>query len=116
MAPASDDKLGEGCAVLGADDSKECVQGSGVVEREDIIGVEDRLCFGIDGPIEKEDIGIEGASVVGGPALDGAAVTFGFGGKIYDTSIVESYIVDLVLEFRWEGGKGEDLALGQRLG
>ena len=81
VAPAFDSELGEGCAVLGTDDSKECMQASGVFERELIPSVEDRLGFGIDGPVKKEKIWHEGFYV--GPMINGAAEAFGFGVKSY---------------------------------
>lgn len=57
VAPAFDGEVGEGCSVLAANGSEECMQSSGIFEGKDIAGVEDGLGFMVDGPVEKENIG-----------------------------------------------------------
>ena len=60
VAPAFDGEVSEGGAVLGTDGSKKCVHGRSIFESEGVFGVEDWLGLGIDGSIEKEDVGREG--------------------------------------------------------
>lgn len=62
IAPASDGEVGDSGAVLGSDDSEEGVQGGGVFDSEGVAGVQNWLSFGIDGAIEKENIGREDGS------------------------------------------------------
>ena len=60
IAPAFDDDVGESGPVLGTDDGEEGVQGHGVLESKCVAGVEDGLGLGIDGLVEKENVGHEG--------------------------------------------------------
>ena len=60
VAPAFDGKFGEGGTVLGTDNCEKGVQGRGVFESECIAGIEDGLGLGVDGLVEKDDVGHEG--------------------------------------------------------
>ena len=60
IAPASDGDVGEGGTILGTDDGEEGVQGHGVFESKFIAGIENGLGLGMDGLVEKKDIGHEG--------------------------------------------------------
>ena len=59
ITPASDGDFGKGGAILGTDDGEEGVHGHGVFEGECIAGIENGLGLGVDGLVEKEDVGHE---------------------------------------------------------
>ena len=60
VAPAFDGDVGDGGTVLWADGGEECMHGRGIFKSEGVAGVEYRLGFGINGPVEKKNIGREG--------------------------------------------------------
>ena len=60
IAPAFDGDFGKGGTVLGTDNGEEGVHGHGVFESKCIAGIENGLGLGVDGLVEKEDVGNEG--------------------------------------------------------
>ena len=59
IAPAFDGDVGKGGTVLGTDGGEEGVHGHGVFESKCISSIENRLSVGVDGLVEKEDVGHE---------------------------------------------------------